>query len=66
MTSSARTGEFDGTYAGPWGPYSDVQGYREHYADDTLRAALHHLVWAEHFAGLRDRDSAMSLDPWRQ
>ena len=58
------SGEYDRTYAGPWGPYTDIQGYREHYADDALGAALHHLLWAEHFAGMRTRESARELDPF--
>ena len=60
------SGEYDRTYAGPWGPYTDLQGYREHYADDALGAALHHLLWAEHFAGMRTRESARELDPFNR
>ena len=39
--------------------------YRTHYAADSLVAAEHHILVAEFFAGLRDRDSAGDLDPWR-
>ena len=60
------SGEYDKSYAGPWGPYSTLQGFREHYAAECLRDALHYLVWAERNAGLRTEESAMSLDPFRQ
>ena len=60
-------GEYDGTYAGPHPSFgSTLQDFRVHYANDSLRAALHSLVWAEHHAGLRDRESANAADPWRR
>jgi hypothetical protein len=59
-------GYYDQTYAGPHPSFgATVEDFRIHYADDALRMALHHLVWAEHYAGLRDRDSARSADPFR-
>lgn len=58
-------GDYDGTYAGPHPSFgSSLQDFRVHYADDSLRAALHSLVWAEHYAGLTDRETARSSDPW--
>jgi len=57
-------GDYDATYCSGLG-FATVEEWRAHYADDTLRAALHHLVWAEHYAGLIDRDSAFAADPWR-
>jgi hypothetical protein len=56
-------GDYDATYCTGLG-FDTVEAWRAHYADDTLRAALHHLVWAEHYAGLRDREAARSADPW--
>lgn len=55
-------GDFDRTWAGQFG---SLANFRAHYADDALRGALHHLVWAEHYAGLVSRDQAFTLDPWR-
>lgn len=60
------SGEHDKTYAGPWGPHSTLQAYREYYAADSLRDAVHYLVWAERDAGLRAEEAARSLDPFRQ
>ena len=58
-------GDYDGTYAGPHPSFgSSLEDFRVHYANDSLRAALHSLIWAEHYAGLRDRDSARAFDPW--
>ena len=58
-------GEYDRTYAGPHPSFgSSLLDFRVHYANDSLRAALHDLVWAEHYAGLRDRDATRELDPW--
>lgn len=56
-------GEYDRTYCSGLG-YATVQDWRIHYALDSLRTALHSLVWAEHYAGLRDRDATRELDPW--
>jgi hypothetical protein len=56
-------GDYDATYCSGLG-FATVEKWRAHYADDTLRAALHHLLWAEHYAGLRDRDSTRAFDPW--
>lgn len=55
-------GNFDRSYAGQFG---SLEAFRAHYADSSLSAALHHLVWAEHFAGLTTRDEARAADPWR-
>lgn len=58
-------GDYDGTYAGPHPSFgTTLQDFRDHYADSSLRSALHHLVWAEHYAGLIDRESARAADPW--
>lgn len=58
-------GDYDRTYAGPHPSFgTSLQDFRVHYADDSLRAALHSLVWAEHYAGLITRDEARSSDPW--
>lgn len=60
-------GDYDGTYAGPHPSFgTTLHDFRVHYANDSLRAALHDLVWAEHYAGLRDRESARAEDPWNQ
>lgn len=60
-------GDYDGIYPGPHEPlYTTLQGFREHYAADSLRDALHHLVWAERYAGTRDEESARTADPYRQ
>lgn len=60
------TGDYDGSYAGPIaGLYDSEEGFRLYYAGDSLTGALHYLVWAEYYAGLTDRDSANSADPWR-
>ena len=56
-------GDYDATYCSGLG-WDTVEEWRAHYADDTLRAALHHLVWAEHYAGLHDRETAHATDPW--
>lgn len=56
-------GEYDRTYCSGLG-FGTLQDWQVHYADDALRTALHHLVWAEHYAGLRDRESARAEDPW--
>ena len=58
-------GDYDATYCSGLG-FATVGEWRVHYADDTLRAALHHLLWAEHYAGLRDRESTRELDPWNR
>jgi hypothetical protein len=59
------SGEYDSTYAGPHASFgSTLLDFRVHYALDSLRAALHDLLWAEHYAGLRSRESARELDPW--
>jgi hypothetical protein len=59
-------GEYDRTYPGDSShvSFGGLNGWRVHYADDAVRTALHHLVWAEHYAGLRDRESARSEDPF--
>jgi len=58
-------GDYDSTYAGPHPSFGTSLGdFRVHYADDSLRAALHSLVWAEHYAGLYDREAARAADPW--
>ena len=58
-------GDYDRSYAGPHPSFgSSLQDFREHYAGDSLRGALHHLVWCEHYAGIRTAESARSLDPW--
>ena len=58
-------GDNDRSYAGPHPSFgTTLEDFRVHYANDSARTALHHLVWAEHYAGLRDRESARSLDPW--
>jgi hypothetical protein len=47
-------GEYDGSYPGPHPSFgTTLDDFRQHYAADALRDALHHVVWAEHFAGLR-------------
>ena len=56
-------GDYDATYCTGLG-FDTLEDWRTHYADDTLRAALHHLVWAEHYAGLYDRETARAADPW--
>jgi hypothetical protein len=57
-------GDFDRTYAGPHPSFgTTLEDFRVHYADDALRTALHYLVWAEYYSGLRDRDSANEADP---
>jgi hypothetical protein len=60
-------GEYDRTYPGDYShmSFGGLTGWRAHYADDSLRAALHSLVWAEHYAGLIDRESALAADPYR-
>jgi hypothetical protein len=55
-------GDYDRTWAGQHG---SIEAFRAHYAEDSLRGALHHLLWAEHHAGLRDKESARAADPWR-
>jgi hypothetical protein len=59
-------GEYDGTYPGDSShvSFGGLHPWRAHYADDALRTALHHLIWAEHYAGLRDREATRELDPW--
>lgn len=58
-------GDYDGTYAGPHPSFGEsLQDFREHYGDNSLTGALHHLVWCEHYAGLRTVESARELDPW--
>ena len=60
-------GDYDVSYAGPHPSFgSSLEDFRVHYANDSLRAALHSLVWAEHYAGLYDRETAISADPWRR
>lgn len=60
-------GDYDVSYAGPHPSFgSTLEDFRVHYANDSLRSALHNIVWAEHYAGLRDRDSANAEDPWRR
>ena len=56
-------GDYDGTYCSGLG-YATVEDWRVHYANDSLRSALHSLIWAEHYAGLIDRDAAHAADPW--
>jgi hypothetical protein len=56
-------GDYDRTYCSGLG-YATVEDWRVHYAADALRTALHHIVWAEHYAGLTDRETASSADPW--
>ena len=60
-------GDYDTTYPGDYShvSFGGLYPWRVHYADDSLRAALHSLVWAEHYAGLRTRDEAREADPWR-
>lgn len=58
-------GEHDDTYTGPWGPYTDLHGFREHFAYDCLRDATHWIVWAEYYAGQRDLVSTYAEDPHR-
>jgi hypothetical protein len=59
-------GDYDGTYPGDYShvSFGGLGNWRVHYADDSLRAALHHLVWAEHYAGLRTREDARAADPY--
>jgi hypothetical protein len=60
-------GDYDTSYAGPHPSFGvTLLDFRVHYAADSLRAALHSLVWAEHYAGLTDRDAARAADPWNQ
>jgi hypothetical protein len=58
-------GDYDGTYCSGLPGIDSLETYRVHYADDSLRAALHSLVWAECYAGLRTRDEAQAADPYR-
>jgi len=51
-------GDNDRSWAGQLGT---LAAFRVHYARDALREALHHLVWAERYAGLRDEESASSM-----
>jgi hypothetical protein len=51
---------------GPPGADGLPQGLWDDCAADSLRDALHYLVWAEHDAGLRTEESARSLDPFLQ
>ena len=57
-------GDYDQTYCSGLG-YDTVHDWRFHYAADALRTASHHLVWAEVYAGLRSRESAFDVDPFR-
>jgi hypothetical protein len=60
-------GDFDRTYAGPHPSFgTTLQDFRVHYANDALRSALHYLLWAEHYAGLRDEESVRADDPWNR
>lgn len=57
----------DRSYAGPHPSFGmTLEDFRAHYAEDSLRDALHYLVWAEYYAGLRDRASAVAADPFSQ
>ena len=56
-------GEYDRTYCSGLG-YATVEDWRVHYAADSLRSALHSIVWAEHYAGMYDRETARAADPW--
>ena len=61
------SGEYDRTYAGAHPSFGvTLQDFREHYAADSLRGVLHHLLWCEAYAGIRSEDSARELDPWRK
>ncbi len=57
------TGGYDRTYCSALAP--TIGEYRARYAADSLRSAQHNLVWAEHYAGLRSRESAAAADPFR-
>jgi len=60
-------GEYDRSYAGPHPSFgTTLQDFRVHYANDSLRGALHYLLDAEHYAGLIDRDAARAADPWKR
>jgi hypothetical protein len=60
-------GDNDRTYAGPHPSFgTTLNDFRVHYADSALKSALHYLLWAEHYAGLRDVDSVRAGDPWNQ
>jgi hypothetical protein len=39
--------------------------YRIHYAADALVAAIHHILGAEYYAGLRTLEEVDPEDPWR-
>ncbi len=56
-------GDYDRTYCSGLG-YDTLEDWRVHYAADSLRSALHSIVWAEHYAGLYDRETARAADPW--
>jgi hypothetical protein len=58
-------GDNDRTYAGPHPSFgTTLDDFRVHYATDALRSALHFLLWAEYYAGLRSDDSVRAADPW--
>jgi hypothetical protein len=60
-------GDNDRSYAGPHPSFgSSLLDFQVHYATDALRSALHFLLWAEHYAGLRDEDSVRAADPWNR
>jgi hypothetical protein len=60
-------GDNDRSYADPHPSFGKtLEDFRAHYAEDSLRDALHYLVWAEYYVGLRDRDSAVAADPFSQ
>lgn len=60
-------GDNDRSYAGPHPSFgSSLLDFQVHYATDALRSALHFLLWAEHYAGLRDVESVRAGDPWNQ
>lgn len=60
-------GDNDRTYAGPHPSFgTTLHDFRVHYATSALASALHFLLWAERYAGLRDAESARTADPWNQ
>jgi len=60
-------GDNDRSYAGPHPSFgSSLLDFQVHYATDALKSALHYLLWAEHYAGLRDEASVRASDPWKR
>jgi hypothetical protein len=60
-------GDNDRTYAGPHPSFgSSLLDFQVHYATDALKSALHFLLWAERYAGMRDAKSASAEDPWNR